>query len=74
MAIKVKLRSTAKSSIVSPQYKPDLIITTRDIKDLNVNNVENGYSLIYNSQTQKFEASPVTLTGAIIDKVYDGTF
>lgn len=74
MAIKVKLRSTAKSSIVSPQYKPDLNITTRDIKDLNVNNVENGYSLIYNSQTQKFEASPVTLTDVIIDKVYDGTF
>lgn len=74
MAIKVKLRSTAKSSIVSPQYKPDLNITTRDIKDLNVNNVENGYSLIYNSQTQKFEASPVTLTDIIIDKVYDGTF
>lgn len=74
MAIKVKLRSTAKSIIVSPQYKPDLNITTRDIKDLNVNNVENGYSLIYNSQTQKFEASPVTLTDIIIDKVYDGTF
>lgn len=74
MTIKVKLRSTAKSSIVSPQYKPDLNITTRDIKDLNVNNVENGYSLIYNSQTQKFEASPVTLTDVIIDKVYDGTF
>lgn len=74
MTIRVKLRSTAKSSIVSPQYKPDLNITTRDIKDLNVNNVENGFSLIYNSQTQKFEASPVVLTDVTVDEVDNGTF
>lgn len=74
MSIKVKLRSTAKTSIVSPQYKPDLNITTKDIKDFNTNNTQNGFTLVYNSQTQKYEASPVVLSDVTVDLVYGGTF
>lgn len=68
----VVIRPSNKSTITSQNFKPKPNVSLSEINDVQVSGVENGDTLVYNSTTGKFEASPVTLSTVTI--VTGGTF
>lgn len=57
--IRVKVGGNKQTTIVSPNYAIKANVTMNEILDVSTANVENGYTLVYNSLTQKYEVSPI---------------
>jgi hypothetical protein len=70
----VSVKRQTQTTITDPNFSPDLNITTANIADISSANVENGYALIFNSITQKYEASPVSGVDIDIALIQGGTF
>lgn len=68
----VKVRQPKQTSIVAPEFDPDVKIFMGDILDVDESLKQDGYTLIYNAVTKKYETRAIT--GLTVDKVYGGTF
>ena len=70
----VSVKGTVPTAVANPNYTPTVEITTENITNFSTANVENGYTLIYNSITQKYEAAPISGIDVNITLVSGGTF
>jgi hypothetical protein len=70
----VKIKSPGQTSIVSPSFEPKVNVALSQLNDVSTLNVETGYTLIYNSVTQKYEASPITEVDLELQNITGGVF
>jgi hypothetical protein len=70
----VKIKGTGQTSIVSPSFAPKVNVAVDDVIGLSSLGVENGYTFVYNSTTQNFEASPVSNLDIAITSIVGGVF
>jgi hypothetical protein len=70
----VSVRGSNLTTIANPKIKSIAQVTTNDILDFNTTNVENGYTFVYNSTTQKYETSPINLADVNVISIFGGTF
>ena len=57
---KVTVFQPNRTTITSPNYKPKPNISLAEINDVSVDNPQNGYLLVYNSISNRYEISPAT--------------
>lgn len=65
MAIVAKVTQQNRSTIVAQNYSPKPNVSLSEINDVNTTGVQDGYTLVFNSDTGKYEASaapPATVT------------
>ena len=70
----IKVKGTGQTSIVYPGFAPKINVGVTDIQGFSTTGVENGYTFIYNSQTQVFEAAPVANLDLSITSIVGGVF
>ncbi len=70
----VKIKGTGQTSIVSPGFAPKVNVAVNDVIGLSSVGVENGYTFVYNSTTQNFEASPISNLDIVITSIVGGVF
>jgi hypothetical protein len=61
----VTVRSTNRTSVASPNFAPKPNVSLSEINDVNTTGVQDGFTLVFNSDTGKYEASaapPATVT------------
>lgn len=69
---KVKVRQPLQTSVVAPGFDPDLQIYMGDILDVDESDKQNGYTLIYNSVTGKYETKAIEELA--VANIFGGTF
>ena len=65
MAIVAKVTQQNRSTIVAQNYAPKPNVSLSEINDVSTTGVQDGYTLVFNSDTGKYEASaapPATVT------------
>lgn len=70
----VQVKQGLQTTIANPNYRADPDIYAADIKDFDVSGVENGYTFVYNSTTQKYETVPISDVDIVLAAVEGGTF
>ena len=70
----ISVKKTVATTVSDPNFKPEVTVSTSSISDMETTGVENGYTFIYNSTTQKYQASPINLADAIVDRIQGGFF
>jgi hypothetical protein len=70
----VSVKKTVSTTVSDPNFKPEVSVSTSTISDLETAGVENGYTFIYNSTTQKYQASPINLADITVDRIQGGKF
>ena len=69
MAIgKVTIKSANRTTVAAPNYSPKPNVALGEISDVSTTGVQDGYTLVFNSTTNKFEATaspPATVTEII---------
>lgn len=68
----VRIRQATQTTIANPNFEPKPNVSLDELVDVETAGVQDGYSIVYNSTTQKYEASPILVTE--IDSVQGGTF
>jgi hypothetical protein len=72
---KVKVRQPTQTTIVSPNFEPKQPALALDnLVDVSTVSVEEGYTLVYNSQTQTYEMRPITDADVEINNIRGGKF
>jgi hypothetical protein len=71
---RVIVRSTDKPALVSDIFKPKVDVSIGELTDVDISDLENGHSLIFNSSENKFISKRAEdLTGQIT-QLFGGTF
>lgn len=70
----IRQPTQTRMSIVDPSIAPTLAVTLNDLTDVNTANVANGYTLVYNSNTNSYEMKPLELSNLGIASIEGGTF
>ena len=70
----ISVKKTVATTVSDPNFKPEVSVTTSTISDMETAGVENGYTFIYNSTTQKYQASPISLADVNVDRIRGGYF
>ena len=70
----ISVKKTVSTTVSDPNFKPEVSVSTSTISDMETAGVENGYTFIYNSTTQKYEASPINLADVNVDRIQGGSF
>lgn len=70
----ISVKKTVATTVSDPNFKPEVSVTTATISDMETAGVENGYTFIYNSTTQKYQASPISLADVNVDRIRGGYF
>lgn len=68
------ITSPTRTSIVSQNFAPKPNVSLNDVNDVTTEGVENGYTLLFNSSTNKFEAQPISNTAIDLTQITGGTF
>lgn len=68
------VRSPTRTAIAAQNFAPKPNVSLSEINDVSTVGLQNGFTLVFNSATGKFEAqSPADLTGTITE-IFGGTF
>lgn len=70
----VSVKGAFQTTVSNPNDRPTTQVTSNNITDFTTTNVQNGYTFIYNSVTQKYEASPIALADVTVGNITGGTF
>ncbi len=71
---RVRVRALDKPALVSQSFEPKLDLSLDEINDVSTVGLQDGYTLIFNSSTGKFEAKAAKdLTGEVTE-IIGGTF
>ena len=68
---KITVFQPNRTSVVSPNYKPKPNVALAEINDVSTTDVQDGYSLVYNSANNRYEMKIAT---SVIDKLDGGYF
>jgi len=66
--------SPTRTSIVSQNFAPKPNVSLGEVNDVDTEGVENGYTLLYNAATSRFEAQPISNTAIDLTQITGGTF
>jgi len=70
----IQVKQGQQTSVVDPNFRPNVQITTAEILDISTANVQSGYTFVFNAVTQKYEASPVANLDILITNIEGGSF
>ena len=68
---KITVFQPNRTSVVSPNYKPKPHVALAEINDVSTTDVQDGYSLVYNSANNRYEMKIAT---TVLEKLDGGTF
>lgn len=68
----VKVRQPKQTSIVAPDFDPDVKIYMGDILDVDESTKQDGFTLIYNATTGKYETKAIEELA--VASIFGGTF
>lgn len=71
---RVRLRAAGRSTISSQNFEVTPNVSLDQINDVTTAGVQNGYTLVYNSTTNKFEPKAIVATGIEIASIIGGSF
>lgn len=70
----VKVSQPIRSTIVDQNFKPKPNVSLGELVDVSTGGVENGYTILFNTATNKYEVGPVSNVAVTISHIYGGTF
>ena len=70
----VTLGATTGTTVANLNFKPKPNVALAEIADVSTVGVEDGYALIYNSDTNKYEAQSISNVAINITTITGGTF
>lgn len=70
----VKLTQRTRSTIAAQNFEPKPNISLGEVKDVTTTGVQDGYTLIFNSETGKFTAEPAANVTGQITQITGGFF
>ena len=70
----VKLTQQTRSTIAAQNFAPKPNISLGEVRDVTTTGVEDGYTLIFNSETGKFQAEPAANVTGQITQITGGFF
>ena len=70
----VKLTQQTRSTIASQNFSPKPNISLGEVKDVTTTGVQDGYTLIFSSETGKFQAEPAANVTGQITQITGGFF
>lgn len=70
----VTVGATTRTTIANLNFKPKPNVALAEIIDVSTVGVEDGYALIYNSDTEKYEAQSIANAAVTITNITGGTF
>lgn len=68
------IRQATRSTIASQNFSPKPNVSLSEVSGVSTTGVQDGYTLIFNSDTNKFEAQPIADLTATITQINGGTF
>ena len=71
---RIKLSQTQRTKIVAQNFETSPNVAINEINDVSTTGVANGYTLIYNTASEKWEAKEIDAAGIAIDNITGGTF
>lgn len=71
---RVRLRATGRSTISSQNFEVTPNVSIDNVNGVSTTGAENGYALVYNSSTGKFEPQQVVATGVEVASIVGGSF
>jgi hypothetical protein len=69
---RIRIRESVQTTIANPNFSPVLDLSISELNDVTTTNVQDGFTLIYNSVTQKYEAKAISLES--LDRITGGIF
>jgi hypothetical protein len=70
----VTVGATTGTTVANLNFKPKPNVALAEIIDVSTVGVEDGYALIYNSDTEKYEAQAISNVAINITNITGGTF
>ena len=70
----VTISQTTRTTIANQNFKPKPNVALNEIIDVTTVGVQDGFTLIYNSDTGRYEAQPVSNAAIRLDVVFGGSF
>jgi len=71
---RVRLRASGRSTISSQNFEVTPNVSLSGISDVSTTGVQNGYTLVYNSTTNKWEPSEIVATDVELATITGGSF
>jgi len=70
----VKLTQQTRSTIAAQNFSPKPNVSLSEVIDVSTVGVQDGYTLIYNSATSKYETKSIANVSATVTQITGGTF
>ena len=70
----VKLTQQTRSTIAAQNFSPKPNVSLGEVIDVSTSGVQDGYTLIYNSATSKYETKSIANVSATVTQITGGTF
>jgi hypothetical protein len=70
----VKLTQQTRSTIATQNFQPKPNISLGEVRDVSTTGVQDGFTLIFNSETGKFQAEPAANVSGQITQITGGFF
>lgn len=85
MAINARINTTGKigratvtsptrTSIVAQNFAPKPNVSLSEVNDVSIGPLDDGFTLLFNSSTNKFEAQPISNVAVDLRQITGGTF
>lgn len=71
---RVRLKATGRSTISSQNFEVTPNVSIGEVNGISTTGVQNGYTLVYNSTTNNFEAKENVATDVEIANIIGGSF
>jgi hypothetical protein len=68
------VKSPTRTAIAAQSFSPKPNVSLGEVNDVSVIGVQNGFTLLYNSSTSKFEAQPIANVAVDLKQITGGTF
>jgi hypothetical protein len=68
------IKSSPKTAIAADTFAPKPNVSLSEVGGISTTGVENGYTLVFNSTTNNFEAQPASNVAVDISQITGGTF
>jgi hypothetical protein len=68
------IKSSPKTAIAADTFAPKPNVSINEVSGISTTGVEDGYTLIFNSSTNNFEAQPASNVAVDISQITGGTF
>ena len=68
------IKSSPKTAIAADTFVPKPNVSLSEVGGISTTGVEDGYTLIFNSSTNNFEAQPASNVAVDISQITGGTF